>query len=515
MTGVRAGRAGDGTGLGAPGGRAPARTPRRRHGYRTGGASSGARGGRARLQRMGWRTLGGVLSSPKLAALSLALFFLLFSVDFLIVLHPFDSLQSLVFEQSGAGFTDSRLDDAGAVKRSAGLLVYALGLLMLLVHRRAVGDFFLNHPRWILIFLVVLTGMLWSIEPAEVLNNTIQLMVGMVLAIAYAATRPPGMPSLRSLCTLLVVTLGLLHLAGLVLFVTQVDGPVDFFAGRRRYGGAFGNPNTSAGNAVLGVWAAMTLLSVGRASRPWRWCARGALAVFVFSIAVSGSASSTVTGAGVAGLVLWLGAMRRLNPNQRVIGNLFGVLVAVLAGGALLLGTDSNVAGEVAGSLGKDATFTGRTQLWAMAREAISQKPLLGWSLDSHVSVIAKPEFEIPYPHYHNGYLDLLINGGVLLGSLVLYDLVRFALLWRRATVRVAAAMLTAVPLFIVAALNLTEYSLLRPLSPIWQVYVCTLALLAVSFRDAGRIGRPHAGARRPALPARAPRHRPAGRFSF
>lgn len=61
--------------------------------------------------------------------------------------------------------------------------------------------------------------------------------------------------------------------------------------------------------------------------------------------------------------------------------------------------------------LGKDLTFTGRTNIWDIVLEHISKKPLLGYGfLDD-----ATRDEMIPYGKAHNMYLRLMFNGGIAL----------------------------------------------------------------------------------------------------
>lgn len=74
--------------------------------------------------------------------------------------------------------------------------------------------------------------------------------------------------------------------------------------------------------------------------------------------------------------------------------------------------------------LGKDVTLTGRTYLWQLALEYLSNNYLFGYGFDTFwTSVIdynKLTSFEIFWdaPHAHNGYLDLLLDVG-LVGLLI------------------------------------------------------------------------------------------------
>lgn len=70
--------------------------------------------------------------------------------------------------------------------------------------------------------------------------------------------------------------------------------------------------------------------------------------------------------------------------------------------------------------MGLDASFTGRTDIWAVAIDYIRQRPILGygyqafWRSDTLMSSIADSNsWATTAPAAHNGYFDLLLAGGI------------------------------------------------------------------------------------------------------
>ncbi len=68
-----------------------------------------------------------------------------------------------------------------------------------------------------------------------------------------------------------------------------------------------------------------------------------------------------------------------------------------------------------------DATFTGRTELWDFALAYIGERPIQGYGYQSFWDIgSAGPASKMPdgflqrAPHAHNGYLDLLLQGGII-----------------------------------------------------------------------------------------------------
>jgi len=70
------------------------------------------------------------------------------------------------------------------------------------------------------------------------------------------------------------------------------------------------------------------------------------------------------------------------------------------------------------GLMGKDATLTGRTDLWPYVLDFISQRPLLGWGyrsfwqVDNPLAADLWKKLGWSPPHAHNGYLELLMDVG-------------------------------------------------------------------------------------------------------
>lgn len=80
--------------------------------------------------------------------------------------------------------------------------------------------------------------------------------------------------------------------------------------------------------------------------------------------------------------------------------------------------------GDLSGLLGRDATLTGRTRLWEIVISGIKEKTLIGWGFDD-LGVFSRKFFGSKGSlSAHNGYLDILLRGGlfggVVLGCLVL-----------------------------------------------------------------------------------------------
>lgn len=81
--------------------------------------------------------------------------------------------------------------------------------------------------------------------------------------------------------------------------------------------------------------------------------------------------------------------------------------------------------------LGVDATFTSRTDVWALAMNAIMERPLTGYGFDAfwrteHLlqSSLASETWAVTASHAHNSYIEAMLDGGVPALALTVFWLV-------------------------------------------------------------------------------------------
>lgn len=121
----------------------------------------------------------------------------------------------------------------------------------------------------------------------------------------------------------------------------------------------------------------------------------------------------------------WLGGLIGLTffglMKNRATANPIVVAVFVLLGAALVQGLSLS-AGQIAQALGRDATFTGRTEIWALGRAMIETHWLLGSGFATDGQVFGQLATGALFPSavdLHSGYLDVLFNLGVVGAALM------------------------------------------------------------------------------------------------
>ena len=185
--------------------------------------------------------------------------------------------------------------------------------------------------------------------------------------------------------------------------------------------GIYTNKNMLGHYSQIAAIMALSILLMrpGQVPPVLRAMAPLAVAICAFAVLLSKSMTAVLLLPCYAGLMLLLNR-KRLPPVLRhgAIGAL--VLLFSLAPLALaMLGIDPLV--EIFRATGKDATLTGRTELWSIAYGLASEVPLTGygfgafWAMDQFESArFAVLQAGATAPSFHNFIADIMVGTGLL-----------------------------------------------------------------------------------------------------
>jgi exopolysaccharide production protein ExoQ len=123
------------------------------------------------------------------------------------------------------------------------------------------------------------------------------------------------------------------------------------------------------------------------------------------------------------------------------------------------------------GSIGKDPSLTGRTEIWGLIIDIALRKALLGYGYDSFWFGFNGPSAEVwsafdwHPPHSHNGFLDLWLSTGLLgltFWGLAFMETLSKGFIYLRYYSKTAEGFLPLIFLVFFVISNLTESSLMR-----------------------------------------------------
>ena len=362
-------------------------------------------------------------------------------------------LMLLVYAQPWIIFLpDQGVSDTGsAIDRVMFFPMYAVGLGLIATRPVSALKGLAGQPFLIVLLLIVVASTRWSVSPDETSRRALAIVMTTACGVALGVRwRWPV------LVEVLATAFAILSLASLVLGALLPDyGRMsEIFPGAWR--GIWVEKNGFGGMMTFGalIFIAAGLLNRSRAALWWPMAALD-LALILLSTSKT-SLVALVLGCAVVGFVLLArrgGAIAVLAVYATVVG------LAALGAGIYL-------APDVFFSLlGKDATLTGRTKIWAAIARLIAERPWTGygygavWSDKSGWGPLAwivkwagfKPQ------HAHNSWLEQWLGLGVFgLAAWALYYLTTlFRAIWAVFTSKGAVL---ALPFLIVFTLvSLTE----------------------------------------------------------
>jgi len=313
----------------------------------------------------------------------------------------------------------------------------------------------------------------WSIDPATSMRRTIA--VGMTTLFGlYLAARWQG----RDLVQMIALAFAVLAAGSYVVCICVPSLGVHNDINAGDWKGLWYEKNQMAAIMVLGFVAACAAAYIAPERRKY-WIG---LAVMIFGLVVMSKSKTSLLCC-----LLAAGAYPVLLALQR--GGVVSIVCVWLAATAALFGGATFYVKPALffKLLGKDATLTGRTEIWASLMRLSDKHPWLGygykafWTPDSIPAAVVRMETNWDVPSAHNGWLDLLIQlgwvGVILFGSML--AIAYFCALFRFASVK--DGFFSVLVLLLFTFLIMSESFILSQNSLIWALFVCAFARLTAN----------------------------------
>jgi exopolysaccharide production protein ExoQ len=289
-------------------------------------------------------------------------------------------------------------------------LVFLLFALILIARRpHAVPGEVLGQIGLCLMVGWCLLSVLWSDYPPLSLRFGLQLAVTVLFAIVLAMRLSPIM-----LLKVLALCFAVACLASLATGRARADG-LGFL-------GIYNSKNAMAAASSLLFLIGVCLLLDRRLSIRWRGFGALAAALGGMLLVKANSAGSAVATVAVCLALAVILALRHLSGPQRLAAGLLSAL-AVSGAGLVSLAYVDQIAEMFLQATGKDASLTGRTDLWRIAMAEIAERPFLGagyqavWVPGNPLAEVLWDRFGIETRtgfHFHNAYLSNAVEIGVI-----------------------------------------------------------------------------------------------------
>jgi O-antigen ligase len=362
-----------------------------------------------------------------------------------------------------------------ALLRNGMIPAHLAGLFLLAISWQRVWKAFFQN--WLLVALVGLTvsSFLWSIDPATSLRRGIALIL-----ITLGGFGLAGRFRLTALTELLATGFGLIALMSMALglFAPSWGRMTELFPGAWR--GVYLEKNALGGMMSIGIICALAS-AIYVPKRRLLWLASAGLCL---ALVVLSQSKTALVAVALTLCILGMIWMVRRGPVTAVAGLWIGA-VGVMALVALFL-----FAPDLAfKAVGKDATLTGRTEIWTAAwRQLMNGRQMLGfgygvlWDHTEHWYPAAKIAQEAKFiaGHAHNGWLETTLSTGFV--GLTVWALY-FLQTWSRAAVRMfqgGGAYLILPFLAVFSVRTMTEVSVLDYQDLLWLIFIALAVKLGM-----------------------------------
>ena len=366
--------------------------------------------------------------------------------------------------------------EGGAFLRFLWLPIYAFGAIAMAIKWRDLMSIMFRSPALIALSLLAVASMFWSVDPGTSLRRGIAILFTTIFGFYVASTL-----SWKEMLRVFGVVWIILAIGNLIAggAAPSFGRMTEIHVGA--WNGLWFEKNAMGGYLARASFLFGFLLLVDKGHR--RWWGFG-LVMSILLVLLSTSKTSLLgmmLGFGILMCYLWMQRGRIVT-----ISTLW--LMTMVAGICYLV---LIVAPEaVVAIIGRDLTLTGRTDIWDVLFQLISQRPLLGYGYGAFWGEENGPAYQVwlatewLVPTAHNGLLEILLALGWLGGGLFLLDFF-MNIVRSLSTIASRPTSLFAFGSFVLLALfSISESVFLQQNNLIWVTYVALAAKLSLDARD-------------------------------
>ena len=316
------------------------------------------------------------------------------------------------------------------------LIVLICVALWILIQRRFGWFSAMKENPWLMVLIIfMLVSILWSNIPKISFNRWVREFQAILMAFVVLSEPLPrqAMESILRRTAYIHIPFSLL----LIKYFPRYGVAYGRWEGGQTWTGVTSHKNGLGELCLIVVFFLVwTLVRRWQGNNPPVWKYQTYTEIFILVMAIwllrgSGGRSyslTSISALGIGLLVYWgfcLISKFGIKLGSRTIMTILAIIIIF---GIIIIFTGGSSVGSLASSAGRDATLTGRTQVWASLLPVALQRPIVGCGFGSFWTPITKKVFDIPTAH--SGYLDVLLDlgfVGILLISMFLLSSCRKA----------------------------------------------------------------------------------------
>ena len=286
--------------------------------------------------------------------------FLETSLFILILFHFSGATNGILFPP-----TEDGLVEESATARLLWFPVYGLILILLLKNMMHFIRLSILNP--VLIICVLWSGIsyFWSIDPSLTMRRSVALLMTTVMGLVFAARY-----DWNGMIQRLAFAFFIMAIVAFLFTIINPDQGIMKVIHPGAWSGPWGEKNYLGGQMTKGLIACLCAFAM-QPKRIWLWGPACLLCFTLVLLSTSKTALLISLFSILSFTAIWL---FRKFPLIR-FPLLYLVLAAFITFGVLM----ATIPDDMLGLIGKDTTFTGRTDIWNELVRAVKQKPWLGY----------------------------------------------------------------------------------------------------------------------------------------
>lgn len=339
------------------------------------------------------------------------------------------------------------------------IFLYTVSLILLLFNFQKI--FSILKGRWLYIFflLYISVSAAWSDDPASTLRISAYFWGGAVvclMAVLAFANNPEKFFQILIFYSILMVGGSLI-----AIFLIPTRGVGE----GGRWIGLTAHANTLGVVSIISVWANISYFQIAKRKYVKAF---NIFMIFLSAVCLYGANSATSIVLSIViivlTLILWSFDAKRVT---RLFAQIAGMGFFVLLCFSILyvLMPEIFSINAMFKMIGRNQTFTGRTGLWEMGMLKFFQEPIIGSGFQDFINISGTK-----IKHFHNGYIELLVRGGVI----ALLFLIVFVFQSVFSLKRVSSSKLYvffSIMVFAILVHNVTEGSFGRGVNALWLIF--------------------------------------------
>lgn len=356
------------------------------------------------------------------------------------------------------------------------LCIYSVTIILLFIQLRQVKSYlFANKTLWLL-FLFTVLSVFWSDRFDIAIRRVIALFGTTLFGIYFAACF-----SSEKQIKLLIYTLCILMVSSIIFAILLPDYGLMEHNYDRSWQGVFPHKNLLGRAMVIYVMLLVMYDKINHLPRWFKWINIS----FSLAIIVLSNSAGALLLLIIIVSVYYFYKTLPLNYKSTQFIRLAMIPLLIGVSPVILLNLDFTLS-----FFNKDTTLTGRTNIWIAVIEMIGERPWFGYGYSNFWLGFSGPSINVWLatnwpnvpPHAHNGFLDLLLDLGII--GLILY-LLNFAIAYVRTmrhfiVTNTSESLWPLIYLTLIMVINQTESAILKTNSIYWLLYVAVTTTAAV-----------------------------------